>query len=68
MEMITFTIRVPLQLNEWLDYRAALNNRSKNKEVTMLLESARDENACKGGYHYQVGDRCACGRFVMVKE
>ncbi len=39
--MTTFTIRLPDELNSWLDQQAQLNQRSKNKQIEHILEMAR---------------------------
>ena len=39
-EMTTFTIRLPDELNAWLEEQARLNRRSKNKQIGHILGTA----------------------------
>lgn len=39
--MTRFTLQITDQLNTWLTEQAALNHRSKNKQIEHLLELAR---------------------------
>lgn len=39
---VRFQIRVPPDLNDWLDKQAVLNNRSKNGQILEIFKHARE--------------------------
>lgn len=46
-DLQAFTIRIPPELAEMIDARAAMNRRTRNAEIRVLLEKAIDESVEK---------------------
>lgn len=43
-EMTAFTVRIPSDLAVQIDARAKINHRSRNAEITILLEKSIDDS------------------------
>ena len=46
-KMKAFTIRIPSDLHDQIEARAAINRRTKNAEIIHILETAIDEQVAR---------------------
>lgn len=46
-KMKAFTIRIPTDLHDQIEARAAVNRRTKNAEIIHILETAIDEHVAR---------------------
>lgn len=46
-ELSAFSLRIPKALNDQIEKRAKVNRRSRNAEITFLLEQAIDLNVAR---------------------
>ena len=48
MTIVRFTLRIPIDLNEWLIRQASKHNRSRHREVINILTLAMNRNEAMG--------------------
>ena len=64
-------VRLSQPLNKWIVEQAAINNRSLNRQMVLLLEQERSSSRlakrCFGNMHlFATGNVCNCGKAAKV--